>query len=422
MFTHVPHRIVVAPSGFKESLSAVEVAEAISAGLRRVMPGIRIDQFPVPDGGEGTVEILAQRPEVRQYVAHVSGPVGQSVRAQWVMMAPTAQEQTAVIEMASAAGLSLVPREQRDPAATTTKGVGELMTAAMDEGATRIIVGCGDSGTTDGGAGALYALGVRFFDEQGEISEPTGADLRKITRLDTSNMDPRVQNTRVELACNMHNILCGPHGVARVFGPQKGASAAQIEQLSQALDHWAELLHQELGQKFNPDYDIAQGKGSGASGGLGAGLAAIGAQPRNRFDVLLESPSAAAEPGGIPGVNDIRDELDELIAGADLVITAEGAIDFQTPRGKVPAEIARRAQKTGVPVLALAGSLGDGAPNVHEVGIGAIASIMAVPMPLEQAVKDAHNLLAGAAERSLRMLILGSAMAGQIRGRMGLSA
>lgn len=400
MFTHVPHRIVVAPSGFKESLSAIEVAEAISAGLRRVIPGVRIDQFPVPDGGEGTVEILAQRPGAQLNTSRVTGPVGQEVHAGWVTTGTVA-----VIEMASAAGLSLVPREQRNPAGTTTYGVGELIQEALESGAQRIIVGCGDSGTTDGGAGALAALGVRFYGAEGEITRPTGADLGRITRIDSSGLNPQLAHTRIELACNMHNILCGPHGVARVFGPQKGASQAQVDELAGALEDWAELLLRH----FNPAYDLAQGKGTGASGGLGAGLAAIGATPRNRFDALLAG-------------NASKDELDELIAGADLVITAEGAIDFQTPRGKVPAEIARRAQQTGVPVLALAGSLGDGAPHVHDVGIGAIASIMAVPMPLEDAVKDAHNLLAGAAERSMRMLILGSAMAGQIRGRMGLTA
>lgn len=415
MFTHIPHRIVVAPSGFKESLSAIEVADSIAAGLRRVLPGVRVDSFPVPDGGEGTVDILAQRPGSQRRTTRVTGPVGRKVLANWVML-----ERTAVIEMASAAGLALVPRDLRNPAETSTAGVGELLREALAEGADRIIVGCGDSGTLDGGAGALYALGARFYDADGtEISSPTGADLHRIARIETAGLDSRLADTKIELACNVYNLLTGPTGVVRVFGSQKGATSEQIEDLSIALEHWAGLLEQH----FDSDYDLRLGEGSGASGGLGAGLAAIGAQPRNRFDVLLSRPLHSQHPTDryiIPGVNDIRDELDELIAQADLVITAEGAIDFQTPHGKVPAEIARRAQRTGVPVLAIAGSLGDGAPDVHEVGIGAIASIMTVPMPLEDAVKDARRLLAGAAERSMRMLILGSAMAGQIRGRMGL--
>lgn len=394
MFTLVPNRILVAPSGFKESLSAVEVADAISAGLRRALPGLRVDSFPVPDGGEGTVEILSKRADARTQRSRVTGPVKQQVTATWVLLD---DGNTAVIEMASAAGLSLVPKDSRNPAKTTTVGVGELIVAALDAGAHKIIVGCGDSGTTDGGAGALAALGMRFFDEADNLIElPDGDDLNRIGRIDSSQLDPRLANTRIELACNTHNVLTGPSGVARVFGPQKGATPEQILHLEAGLDNLARLLDEH----FTPEFDIFTGPGSGASGGLGAGLAAIGALPRDRFEVLLD------------------DRLDELVATADLVITAEGAIDFQTPNGKVPAEIARRAQATGVPVIALAGSLGSGAPQVHDVGIGAIASIMTIPMELETAVRDSYLLLADAAERTMRLVIVGSAMAGRIRAQM----
>ncbi len=394
MFTLVPNRILVAPSGVKESLSAVEVADAISAGLRRALPGLRVDSFPVPDGGEGTVEILSKRADARTQRSRVTGPVKQQVTATWVLLD---DGNTAVIEMASAAGLSLVPKDSRNPAKTTTVGVGELIVAALDAGAHKIIVGCGDSGTTDGGAGALAALGMRFFDEADNLIElPDGDDLNRIGRIDSSQLDQRLANTRIELACNTHNVLTGPSGVARVFGPQKGATPEQILHLEAGLDNLARLLDEH----FTPEFDIFTGPGSGASGGLGAGLAAIGALPRDRFEVLLD------------------DRLDELVATADLVITAEGAIDFQTPNGKVPAEIARRAQATGVPVIALAGSLGSGAPQVHDVGIGAIASIMTIPMELETAVRDSYLLLADAAERTMRLVIVGSAMAGRIRAQM----
>ena len=193
----------------------------------------------------------------------------------------------------------------------------------------------------------------------------------------------------------MHNVLTGPKGVAAVFGPQKGATKKQVKQLGKALDHWADLLH----ETFRPQADL-RGPGSGASGGLGAGLMALGASARNRFDVLL---------GQLPHRG--HHNLDVLIEKADLIITAEGAIDFQTPRGKVPAEIARRASATGVPVLGIAGSLGHGAPKVHEVGIAAIQSIMTVPMALEDAVRDGRELLIDATERAMRMLQLGSVLA-----------
>ena len=377
---YMPERILVAPSGFKESLSAVDVADAIAAGVRRVYPGVRIDSQPIPDGGEGTIEILSTRPT-------------------WLELA----NKTAVVEMASAAGLSLVPSDMRDPGMTSTVGVGELIADALDKGMRTIIIGCGDSGTTDGGAGALTALGVRILDENGAEIGLGGNSLHNAASIDTTNLHPRIHQARLHLACNMHNVLTGDHGVAAVFGPQKGATPEQVDSLGRALTHWADLLV----QTFNPDTNIHTGPGSGASGGLGAGLMALGAEAHNRFDVFLGSM-----------LNGHAETLDDLFEEADLVITAEGAIDYQTPHGKVPAEIARRAQATGVPVLALAGSLGKGAPQVHDIGIGAVASIMTVPMPLEHAVRDGRELLSDAAERTMRLLQLGSVMSGRCENKL----
>lgn len=388
----MPERILVAPSGFKESLSAVEVADAIAAGVRRVYPGVRVDIFPVPDGGEGTIEILSAREDAIPNTIEVTGPVGQRVSATWLGL----PQQTAVIEMASAAGLSLVPKDQRDPGATTTYGVGELIADALDHGMRRIIVGCGDSGTCDGGAGALQALGVRILDAEGNDLPAGGSALINATTIDLSGLHPAWEDAEVLLACNIHNVLTGPRGVAAVFGPQKGATPSQVQQLDAALTNFATLLTSTCPA---PSLNLLSGPGSGASGGLGAGLAALGAKLHNRFDILL-----GRVPAGPNG------SLDELIAAADLVITAEGAIDFQTPRGKVPAEIARRAQSSGVPVLAIAGSLGQGAPSVHDVGIGAVASIMTVPMNFQDALQNSTTLLTDAAERTMRLLQLGSAM------------
>ena len=394
MTVYMPERILVAPSGFKESLSAIEVSAAIAAGVRRVYPGVHVDTYPVPDGGEGTLEILATRAETIPHTLEVTGPVGRSVTATWLEL----PNHTGVIEMASAAGLRLVPYDQRDPGATTTYGVGQLIVNALDHGMRHIIVGCGDSGTSDGGAGALQALGVRILDARGAEIPTGGAALIDAAAVDTSGLHPAWKRAKVQLACNMHNVFTGPRGVAAVFGPQKGASPEQVSLLDAALTNFARLLTEHC----SPTVDLYTGPGTGASGGLGAGLAALGAQLENRFDVLLGSVSAG--PTG---------SLDELITQADLIITAEGAIDFQTPHGKVPAEIARRAQTTGVPVLALAGSLGKGAPSVHDVGISAIASIMNVPMDFEQAVKNGGTLLADATERTMRLIQLGSAINGR---------
>ncbi|MCT1478807.1 glycerate kinase [Microbacterium sp. p3-SID336] len=395
MSIHAPQRILVAPSGFKESLDAAAVARAIAAGVRRVIPGVRVDEFPVPDGGEGTAAALAASTGGQLVPATVTGPVGQPVAAHWARLGGAASG-TAVVEMAAAAGLRQVPRDRRDPSATTTRGVGELLAAALDDGAERIVVGCGDSGTSDGGAGALAALGVRILDRHGRDVRPGGGHLADAVELDFTAAHPRLAEVDLVLACNIHNVLCGPRGVARVFGPQKGATPDQVERLSAGLEVWAALLHEQA--PFGPELDVRAGGGTGASGGLGAGLAAaFGARLASRFDVLLD--------GGL-----LPHDLDGLIAAADLVITAEGAIDFQTPRGKVPAEIARRARLAGVPVLGLAGSLGRGAPAVHDIGIDAIASILTVPMPLEEAVEQGEELLRDAAERTMRLVLLGSAM------------
>lgn len=389
----IPQRILVAPSGFKESLSAAEVTEAISAGIRGVIPGVSISTMPLCDGGEGTAAALAEATGGHLVPARVTGPVGAAVDSHFAMLGgqPT---RTAVVEMAAAAGLRLVPRDLRDPGRTTTRGVGELIAAALDAGATRIIVGCGDSGTCDGGSGALRALGARILDED-DNEIPDGGDvLGRVHRIDLSGLHPAVASARIELALNPHNVLCGPRGVAQVFGPQKGADAEQVEVLSSALTHWAD----RLAELNVATIDLRHAPGTGASGGLGAGLAAIGARLIPRFELLLDS--------GLAGI-----DLDRHIAEADLVVTAEGAIDFQTPRGKIPAEVAGRAQRAGVPVLALAGSIGRDSGDVHAAGIDAIAGIIPIPMELDEAVARGADLLREATERTFRCILLGSAIA-----------
>ncbi|MEU9226542.1 glycerate kinase [Streptomyces massasporeus] len=382
------NRVVVAPSGFKESLSAEAAADAIAAGVRRVLPGAEIDLVPLVDGGEGTALALAAASGGRIVTTAATGPVGETIAAHFALLGGG---DTAVVEMAAVAGLSLVPRGLRDPGATTTYGVGELIRAALDTGVRRILVGCGDSGTSDGGAGALQALGARLLDAEGRELPHGGRELTRLHRIDPTGLDPRLTEAELLVACNPYNVLCGERGVARVFGPQKGATPAQVEELSAALENWAFVLTRDAAV---PESDLRSGPGTGASGGLGAGLAALGARLLPRFDVLLDHL-----------------DLDARLARADLVVTAEGALDHQTPRGKVPAEVARRAKLHGRPVLALAGTLGEGAGEVP--GVDACHGILPAPMELAEALLHASELLTDATERALRMIVLGSRLPAQ---------
>ncbi|MFF6784830.1 glycerate kinase [Streptomyces sp. NPDC012510] len=389
------NRVAVAPSGFKESLSAEAAADAIAEGVRRVVPDAEVDLIPLVDGGEGTAAALAASTGGRLVSLLATGPVGEPVDTHFALLGSPdrspdpARAETAVVEMAAVAGLSLVPRALRDPGATTTYGVGELIGAALDTGVRRVLIGCGDSGTSDGGAGALQALGARLLDAKGIELPPGGQELTRLDRIDPSGLDPRLKDVELLVACNPFNVLCGERGVARVFGPQKGATPAQVEELSAGLENWAHVLTRDLCDFAPTGTDLHAGPGTGASGGLGAGLAALGARLLPRFEVLLSHL-----------------DLDARLARADLVITAEGALDHQTPRGKVPAEVARRAKLDGRPVLALAGTLGEGA---HEVpGVDACSGILPAPMALAEALVRASELLTDATERALRMIVLGA--------------
>ncbi|ONI86442.1 glycerate kinase [Actinosynnema sp. ALI-1.44] len=375
-------RFTVAPSGFKESLDAPAVAAAIARGIRRVVPGAVVDEVPLVDGGEGSAKGLAAARGGQVVPVTVTGPVGTPVESHIALLG----EHTAALDMAAAAGLRLVPGTHRDPGLTTTYGVGELITAALDHGARTILIGCGDSGTCDGGAGALEALGARILDADAQpIGRRGGYALRSAAKLDTSAMDPRLARTEIVAAVNPHNLLTS---VAAVFGPQKGATPPQVDALSDGMDRWAGVLAGHCG------LDLRTLPGSGASGGLGAGLAgALGAALTPRFDVLLDHTG-----------------LDARLAEADLVITAEGAIDHQTPHGKIPAEVAVRAKRHGKPVIALAGTIGDGARHTYDIGIDAYAGILPAPVALAEAIDHAAELLTDATERTLRLILLGAAM------------
>ncbi len=377
-------KILVAPSGFKESIDVDDVVDAISEGVTKAAPESIIIKAPMVDGGEGFTKRLIEVTGGKLHKIVVTGPVGQPVDSFFGFLGKQ-QQPTAVLEMAAAAGLSLVPRDMRDPTSTTSYGVGELILAAIDAGAKRILVGCGDSGINDGGAGMAQALGARLLDTSGKDIGSGGAELSRLGRIDTSSIDPRLCDVTIDVAVNWHNVLLGPKGVARVFGPQKGASQEQVTQLESALENYAKLLNADLG------IDIGNANGSGASGGLGAGLVAFaGATLHPRFDIIMQYI-----------------DFEEMLSQANLVITAEGSLDAQSPHGKIPCEVARRARARGIPTIALAGTIGSGVNQTLDTGIDAFASIIKRPCTLEAAMEDGQKLLRRAAEDAMRMIFVG---------------
>ncbi|QKE62753.1 glycerate kinase [Aquipseudomonas campi] len=356
-------KIVIAPDSFKESLGAAAVAEAIARGWRQVFPLAEIVLLPMADGGEGTVDALLAAVGGERRECQVRGPLGTPVQAHWGWL----DNATAIIEMAAASGLHWVAPAQRDATRAGTYGTGELIREALDAGATRIILGLGGSATNDGGAGLLQALGVRLLDRQGAELAPGGAALAELERLDISGLDPRLQQVRVEVAADVDNPLCGPRGASRVFGPQKGANPTQVEQLDSALAHYAQCVAAILGE------DHRDFPGVGAAGGVGfACKAFLHASFRPGIELVAELSGLA-----------------QALQGADLLITGEGRLDAQSLHGKTPVGVARIAQAAGVPVIALAGSLGVDYQALYGAGIAAAFSLTPGPVSLEQACASA---------------------------------
>lgn len=361
-------KVVIAPDSFKDSLDAAGVARAIGAGLAEVWPDAERVECPMADGGEGTMDAIlaASHGELRRQV--VRGPLGQSVEAGWGWLA---ESRTAIIEMAQASGLQQVPTDQRDACRSSTWGTGELIAAALAAGATRIVLAIGGSATNDGGSGMLRALGLRLLDADGQALEEGGLTLGRLAHIDASDLDPRLAEVQVEVAADVDNPLCGPNGASAIFGPQKGASPEQVQALDQALGHFADLCAQLLGD------DVREFPGCGAAGGMGfAAKAFMGAQFRPGVEVVAELAG-----------------LDALVQGADLVITGEGRFDAQTLRGKTPMGVARVAKRHGVPVVVLAGTLGEGYQQLYAHGIDAAFALASGPMSLEQACAQAAQLL-----------------------------
>ncbi|MGE5589182.1 MAG: glycerate kinase [Bacillota bacterium] len=375
-------RVVVAPDSFKGSLSAVEAAEAMAGGVRAAVPEAEVVAVPMADGGEGTVAAMVAGTGGRLVTRTVTGPLGRPVEAQFGLLG---DGETAVIEMAAASGLLLAPPAERDPLITTTFGTGELIRAALDMGCRRLLVGIGGSATNDGGVGMLQALGGRVLTRDGRDVGPGGGALAEADRIDISGLDPRLRALDLQVACDVDNPLCGHRGASAVYGPQKGATPEMVDELDRNLGHLADLVRRDLGR------DVAETPGAGAAGGLGFGMLAF-------LDARLA-----------PGVQVVMDtlRLDEVLAGASLVITGEGRTDGQTLAGKVPMGVAGRASRHGVPAVVISGAVAPGAEALHQHNVAALLSIAPGPLSLEEAIAQAGALLARAAEEAMRLVILG---------------
>jgi glycerate kinase len=374
--THM--RIVIAPQSLKGSLTAAEAGLAIAQGARAVYPQAEIAIVPVADGGEGTVQALVDATGGKIVQQIVTGPLGEPVTAFYGILG---DGRTAAIEMAASAGLPLVPPEQRDPRITTTYGVGELILAALEQGSRHFIIGIGGSATNDGGAGMAQALGALLTNSQGMAIARGGAALGTLQHISTDTMDARLRGCTFEVACDVNNPLTGPTGASAVYGPQKGATPAMVIELDNALAHYAAVIERDLGLSVR---DIP---GAGAAGGLGAGLMAfLHATLRPGAQIVLEAV-----------------KLEEQLSLADLVITAEGQIDSQTAYGKSVGAVSAMAKRYRLPVLALAGSLGDNYQAVYDLGVDAVAVLPSKPMTLAYAMEHASQLAADATERALRI-------------------
>jgi len=372
-------KVVVAPQAFKGSLSGPKAAMAIKEGVLAVFPNAEVSLVPIADGGDGTLQSLIDASDGHYIKSAVPGPLGSPVLATWGVMG---DNKTAVIEMAMASGLGLIPQGQLNPKIATTSGTGLLIKEALDKGYRTIIVGLGGSATNDGGAGAAKELGVIFRDGSGVDLPPGGLALSTLASVDISSIHPALAESKIIIATDVTNPLCGPNGASVIYGPQKGASPLIVAELDAALANYQQIIKASLG------IDLENRPGAGSAGGLGAGLIAFAdAEVRSGIQLI----------GEVLG-------LEEVLAEATLVITAEGQIDRSTLYDKAPIGVARMAKKFGVPVIAMAAVLGEGHQLVYEHGIDALVSIGDGPMDNQESIARTYSLLARATERSLRLI------------------
>ncbi|MBT1278849.1 glycerate kinase [Thermoanaerobacter sp. CM-CNRG TB177] len=371
-------KILIAPDKFKESLSALKVADSIEKGILKVFPKAVIEKVPMADGGEGTVESLVDATGGKIIKTNVKDPLFRDIESFYGILG---DGKTAVIEMAAASGLYLLKDYERNPMITTTYGTGQLIKDALDRGCRKFIIAIGGSATNDGGAGMATALGVKFYDKDGREIGLGGGALSKIYSIDTSNLDDRLKECRFIVACDVANPLIGENGASRVYGPQKGATKEMVEVLDKNLEHYGKLLEKYFNKK------IIDVPGSGAAGGLGAGLMAfLNAQLKSGIEIITETL-----------------KLEEKIKEADIVISGEGKIDFQTAFGKTISGIAKLCKKHNKPLIVIAGTVED-IEKLYEIGVSSVFSTMEKPMFLEDAIKNAPTLLEKSAERIFRLI------------------
>lgn len=372
-------KILIAPDKFKGSMTAIEAANSIALGIKKVNPGAKLVKLPLSDGGEGLVDVMVNAAGGTVIETMVTGPLGNPVKAKWGLIEDKVK---AVIEMSAASGLNLVSESKRNPSITSTYGTGELIKAAMDHGCNEIIVGIGGSATNDGGAGMARALGVKFNDFNKEPLAEGGSELIKLESLDLKEIDPRLERTKILVASDVDNPLIGPRGASIVYGPQKGASAEMAKNLDRALENYASVIKREIG------INVDQLPGAGAAGGLGAGLIAfLGAELQPGIELVLDALN-----------------FDRHLEGCFLLVTGEGRLDGQSLHGKSPIGAARRAKKRNVPVLALAGSISGSRESFHREGITACFAIADGPLSLEESVARGPELLSKKAAEVMRLI------------------
>ncbi len=373
-------KIVVAVDSFKGSLTSMQAGNAVREGVLRALPAAEVIVRPLADGGEGTVDALVEGLSGTRIPVRVTGPLGEAVDCEYGMLPGG----VAVMEMAAAAGLLLVPPEKRDPRFTTTYGLGEMILDAVGRGCRSFLIGIGGSATNDGGIGMLTALGFRFLTSAGESAGIDGRAAAKVDRIDSSAMDPRIRECRFRIACDVNNPLCGPQGASHVYGPQKGAAPEAAEMLDAGLRHFSEVVRRQFGRSTD------ELPGAGAAGGLGY--------------AFVSFLPARLEPGADLVLDAIR--LGEDMQGADFVVTGEGCLDFQTAMGKAPLGAARMGKKHGAITLAFAGATGDGASAVNQRGVDAYFAVPQAPLTLAEAMEPerAYKNLSSRAEQVFRLV------------------
>lgn len=374
-------KFLFASDSFKGTLSSEKIIELLDQAAKQVFPGCETTGVPIADGGEGTVDAVIAVTKGQQRKVWVHGPLMEQAEASYGVF----HGDSAIIEMASASGLPMVPVEKRNPLHTTTYGTGELIKDALDAGYRKLSIAIGGSATNDGGMGAMKALGVRFLDQEGKELSGIGADLVQVADIDISGLHPAVAETEFTVMCDVNNPLTGPEGATYTFGKQKGGTPEILDAMEIGMKQYAGVIQEKIGM------DVDQIPGAGAAGGLGAALC-----------VFLK----ATLKSGIETVLDLI-EFDELLEGVDLVVTGEGRIDWQSAFGKVPSGVGQRCKAKGIPAVALVGGMGNGAEKIYEFGIDSIIPTINGAMEIQEALDRAEELYAGAAERMFRLVKIG---------------